>query len=313
MSTHVPGLTAARVLVCPGIQPTLLSLCSILAPRPQDSIACEAVTYPGLKSIAARLGTRLVGLPCDDDGIDPGAFAALCASDLPRALYVNPTFNNPTTAILSQARREAIVEIARRYSVPIIEDDPYGCLPSRRPEAIAALAPELTFYLTGFAKCLGAGLRVSYVATPNPRYTARVSAAMRTTSVMAAPMMVRLATRWINDGTTGAATLAIREESRVRQQMAREVLRKAQYISKPESFHLWLSLPEPWNRIEFATHLRSHGVAVVVSDSFTIAGPAAEAVRVCLGGPADRKECRHNLELLQDAIEQAPATTFRGM
>ena len=313
MSRHVPGLTSARVLVCPGIQSTLLALCSVLAQRQHDTIACEAVTYPGLKGIAAQLGIRLVGLPADDEGVDPEAFGALCASDMPKALYLNPTYNNPTTAVMSQSRREAVMEIARRYSVPIIEDDPYGCLPVKRPAALAALAPELTFYLTGFAKCLGAGLRIGYVVTPNARYTARLSAAMRTSSVMAAPMMMHLASRWIDDGTTRAMTLAIREESRFRQQMAREVLRKATYISKPEAFHLWLMVPEPWSRIEFATHLRSHGVAVVVSDTFTVSGPAPEAVRVCLGGPADRNECRHTLEIIEDAIEQLPAVTFRGM
>jgi DNA-binding transcriptional MocR family regulator len=313
MSRHQPGLTSARVLVCPGIQSALWALCAVLAPRVGDAIACEAITYPGLKGIAAQLGIRLVGLPWDDRGIDPEAFGALCARDLPKALYLNPTLNNPTTAVMSQERREAVVDIARRYSVPIIEDDPYGGLPVARPAALAALAPELVFFVTGFAKCLGAGLRIAYVATPNARYTVRVAATLRTTTVMAAPLMVRLATRWINDGTVNATTLAIREESRFRQQMAREVLRRAHYTTKPEAFHLWLSVPDPWSRSEFSTHLRAHGVPVVASDSFTVAGVAPEAVRVCLGGPADRDECRHSLGIIEDAVEQLPAVALRGM
>lgn len=312
LAPHVPGITAARVLVCPGAQGALLALFTVLA-RPGDSIACEAVTYPGIKGIAAQLGIRLVGLPGDDAGIDPDAFGALCAADLPRALYLNPTFNNPTTATMSRERREAVAEIARRYGVPIIEDDPYGMLPAQTPVSLAALAPELTFYVTGFAKCLGAGLRVGYLSLPNARYTARLSAALRTTTVMAAPFMVRLATRWLDDGTVAAATAAIREESRLRQQLAAEVLRRADFAGKPEAFHLWLSVPEPWTRIEFATHLRAHGVGVVVSDSFTVAGPAPEAVRVCLGGPASRDECRHTLEIIEDAIEQSPAMASRVM
>ena len=313
MSSHLPGLTSARVLVCPGIQSGLWALCAVLAPRIGDAIACEAVTYPGLKGIAAQLGIRLIGLPWDDSGIDPGAFGALCASALPKALYLNPTLNNPTTATASLERREAVVEIARRYSVPIIEDDAYGCLPAGRPAALAALAPELTFYLTGFAKCLGAGLRIAYIAAPNARYTARIAATMRTSLVMASPLLVRLATRWIHDGTVRAATLAIREESRARQVLAREVLRSARYTTKPEAFHLWLSVPDQWTRNEFATHLRAHGVPVVVSDTFVVAGTPPEAVRVCLGGPADRDECRHSLGIIEDAIEQLPAVALRGM
>ncbi len=312
LSRHLPGLAASRVVVCPGVQSALLGLFSALA-RSGDTIACEAVTYPGIKGLAAQLGIRLYGLAADDEGIDPEAFAALCAAEPPKALYCNPIFLNPTTAVMSQARREAVAEIARRYSVPIIEDDAYGCLPAKRPSALASLAPELTFYVTGFAKILGAGLRIAYIAAPNARYTARVSASLRTSVVMASPFMTTLATRWIEDGTVKAATLAIREESRLRQKLAAQILLKASYVGKPEAFHLWLSVPEPWSRIEFATHLRSHGVGVVVSDTFTVNGTPPEAVRVCLGGNASRDECRHSLEIIEDALEHLPAAASRVM
>jgi DNA-binding transcriptional MocR family regulator len=308
VSRHVPGVTAARIVVCPGIHNALMGLFSALA-RPGDAIACEAQTYPGIKGLAAQLGLRLIGLPIDDEGIDPDAFAALCAAEPPKALYCNPVLLNPTTAVLSQERREKIVAAARHYSVPIIEDDAYGCLPARRPPSIAALAPELTFYVTGFAKILGAGLRTGFIATPNARYTARVSATLRTALVMGSPFMMRLATRYITDGTVRVATAAIREESRVRQKLAREILASADYVSKPEAFHLWLTVPKPWNRIEFASHLRRQNVGVVLSDTFTVSGLPPEAVRVCLGGNANRDECRQMLEIIADALEHVPAVS----
>lgn len=46
--------------------------------------------------------------------------------------------------MISEARRAALADVALRYSVPIIEDDPYGMLPSRAPAPIALLAPDLT-------------------------------------------------------------------------------------------------------------------------------------------------------------------------
>ena len=306
LSRLVPCVDFQRVMVCSGVQSGLLALFTLLA-RQGDAVACEAVTYPGIKGIAAQLGIRLRSLPADDEGIDPEAFGGMCAADPPKALYLNPLYNNPTTAILSQERREAVVEIARRFSVPIIEDDPYGCLPTQRPDSLAALAPELTFYVSGLSKCFGAGLRIGYLVAPNARYGARLSAILRTTTVMAAPLTVRLATRWINDGTVRMATLAIREESAHRQVLASSILRKADFVAKPNAFHLWLRVPEPWTRIEFATHLHNHGVGVVVSDTFAVGGEPPEAVRVCLGGPISRAECAHVLELIEDAIEQPPA------
>ncbi|MFT4045257.1 MAG: PLP-dependent aminotransferase family protein [Solimonas sp.] len=309
---NLPGVGGQRVLVCPGVQSALLALFTVLA-RPGDAIACEAVTYPGIKGLAAQLGVRLVGLPADEQGLIPDAFGALCAADLPKALYVNPTLLNPTTATLPLARREAIAEIARRYGVPVIEDDAYARLPTQPLPALATLAPELTFYVTGFSKCLGAGLRVAYLTTPNVRYTARLSAVLRTTSVMASPVLSALATRWIGDGTAELAALAVRAESRARQRLAASILRRAEYVTDADAFHLWLKPPPPWTRIEFATHLRAHGVGVVVSDTFTVSGPAPEAVRICLGGAASRAECGHSLEMIEDAIEQLPALASRVM
>ncbi len=307
---RLPGIAPQRVLVCPGVQSALLALFAVLA-RPGETLCCEAITYPGVKGLASQLGIRLHGLPADDEGIDPEAFAAVCVLDPPKALYCNPTYLNPTTAVMSQVRREAIVEIARRHAVPIIEDDAYGFLPSVSPPPLATLAPELTFYVSGFAKHVGAGLRTAYLVTPNSRYTARLSSAMRTMTIMASPFTVALSTQWINDGTVAAATLAIREESRARQAIAQAVLTRANYVSKPEAFHLWLQVPEPWNRVEFMTHLRQQGVGVVVSDTFTVTAPAPESVRVCLGGQATREECRHTLEVIEDALEQFPELTSR--
>ncbi|CAN7179465.1 PLP-dependent aminotransferase family protein [Phenylobacterium sp. LjRoot225] len=309
LSRHLPGVTASRVLVCPGIQSAILGLFASLA-RPGDTIACEAITYPGVKGIAAQLGLRLVGLPLDDEGIDPEAFRDLCRADPPKALYLNPTLQNPTTATMSQARREAVAEIARTYSVPIIEDDAYGCLPAKRHTCLAAIAPELTFYIGGFAKILGAGLRIGYIVTPNVRYTARISAALRSLVIMGAPLTIRLATRFIGDGTVRAATLALREEARARQKLAAQVITRSTFVSKPEAFHLWLSVPEPWNRVEFANHLRANGVGVIVSDTFTVTGKPPEAVRVGLGGPSNRDQCRHMLEIIDDALEHVPAAAY---
>lgn len=311
MARRLPNADPANILVCPGAHSALLGLSASLL-RAGDTLACEAISYPGMKGIAAHLGIRPVGLPADRDGLDPDAFAALCAADPPKALYINPTFNNPTTATLPAERRAAIAEIALRYGVPIIEDDPYGCLPKQRLAPIATYAPELTFYVAGLSKVLGAGLRIGYLVTPNVRYTARVSSTMATLSVMANPAMIQLATRWIEDGTVRAATLAIREESMARQQLAARVLAGIDYRSQPEAFHLWLPVPAPWNRIELATRLQQHGIAAVVSDAFAMRAPAPEAVRICLGGTASREDCHRHLEIIHDAIKHLPAMAAGG-
>jgi DNA-binding transcriptional MocR family regulator len=125
--------------------------------------------------------------------------------------------------------------------------------------------------------------------------------------IMASPLTIRLATRFISDGTVQASTLAVREEARSRQKIAAQVITRSTFVSKPDAFHLWLSVPAPWSRVEFANHLRANGVGVIVSDTFTVTGAPPSAVRVGLGGPNSREECRHMLEIIDDALEYLPA------
>jgi DNA-binding transcriptional MocR family regulator len=303
------AVAAERVLVCPGAQTALLAVLGLVA-KPGDAILCETLTYPGLRAAAAQLGLRLIGIPFDAEGPDPEAIRRAYVEHHPKALYSNPTLLNPTTQTVSLERREALVKLARQLGLPIIEDDAYGVLPRVSPAPFFALAPELTFYLTGFAKFLGAGLRVSYLIAPDERRSTRLSTALRALAVMASPLTVALTTRWVQDGTAEAVLQSVRAESAARQQLARKYLRELPHSTHPEAFHLWLPLPAPWTRAAFASHLRAHEVHVAVSDAFWVGpGEPPEAVRLCFGGAATREDTERALQLVVDAIEHPASTT----
>ena len=300
-----------RLFIAPGAHPALLGILGVLA-KAGDVLLSESLTYPGARSIAAQLGLRHVGIAMDDEGVDANAFADACARLAPRALYLNPTLLNPTTHTISQRRRVEIVDIARRFGVAIVEDDPYGFLPVDGPAPFAALAPDITWHVAGLAKCLGAGLRIAYVVAPDVRSGWLFASSVRTATVMASPVTIALATRWITDGTADALLAAVRQESMARQKLASAILPRHSYRADPVGFHLWLSLPQPWTRSAFVGHTRSTGVSVVASDAFITDGAPPEAVRVCLGGPADRSAVRSALEFMAHALAESPtlASTF---
>src|SRR5258705_5949127 len=160
----------------------------------------------------------------DEEGVDASAFADACKRLTPRALYLNPTLLNPTTHTISEPRRIAIVAIARRFGLPIIEDDPYGFLPTNGPPPFSALAPDITWHVAGLAKCLGAGLRIAYVVAPDIRSGWLFASSVRTATVMASPITIALATRWLTDGTADALLAAVRRESIERQRLATATL-----------------------------------------------------------------------------------------
>lgn len=297
-----------RVFVSPGAHPALLGILSILA-KPADAVLCEAITYPGIRSIAAQLGINLVGLPMDDDGIEPQAMMDACKTLKPKAIYLNPTLQNPTTLTVPDQRRREIVAIARHFDMPIIEDDAYGFIPEHGHghSPFAAIAPDLTWHVAGLAKCIGAGLRAAYVVVPDTRSAWPFASALRSATVMASPFTVALVTRWIEDGTADTLLRFIRAETTARQKLAAEILPQGSYRADMLSFNMWVPLPPPWTRSSFVEHMRATGIGVVASDAFMANGAPPEAVRVCIGGPTNRAQIKNALEYMAHALTESPA------
>ncbi|MGO1076318.1 aminotransferase-like domain-containing protein [Inquilinus sp. CA228] len=291
-----------RVIVAAGVQSALFALVDLLL-RPGDSLACAALTYPGMKTIAAQRGLRLVGLAQDAEGLDPAAFEDLCRTAPPKALYLVPTIGNPTTATLPLGRRQAIVATARRHGVVLVEDDAYGAL-VEDSAPLAVLAPEITWHLATLSKCATPALRIAYVAAPDPHSALRLAAGLRAVSLMASPLTAALATHWIHDGTLGTLTAAIRAENRARQDLAREILRDAAIAAHPDGNHLWLTLPAGLDRTGFVAAAREAGLLVVASDAFDVTGAAPEAVRLSLGGVPDRVALRRALTLVAGLLSR---------
>lgn len=305
LSRRLPSLAIERVLVCPGAQGALLAAMGTLA-NPGDTVLSEALCYPGFRSLAAQLRLSVCPVAMDAEGVVPEELDAACQRERPKVLYCTPTLHNPTTATMSRARREAIVAVARRHGVPILEDDAYAALLAEPLPPLAALAPDLTYYVGGLAKTLAPALRIAYLATPDARTAARVMGGIRATATMASPLTAALATTWIEDGTADAVLLAIRAETRARQAIAAGILPLEMVGTHPDAFHAWLSLSEPWTREQFASRTRSTGIATVTSDAFAVARPP-QAVRLALGGAVSRSALGDGLRIIADLLQQSPA------
>ena len=297
------GVTAAadRVVVCTGSQHGLTVVLATLL-EPGDLLLTESLTYSGLKSVAGLLHLRLAALPIDRHGLRPDALESACARGGARALYVIPTLHNPTTATMPPERRREIVDVASRHGIAIVEDDVHGLLPEERPAPLAALAPDETYYLTSTSKTLAPGLRVAYVLAP-ARMISRLTDTLRATTWAVAPLTAAVATSWIRGGAADAILAARRREARERQAVALEVLRGADFDTRPEAYYLWLRLPEPWRRDAFAAVLRGRGVDVTSAEAFAVGrDPAPHAVRLCLGATRTRSTLRRGLEVVAEVL-----------
>lgn len=283
----LPGLPAERVLVCGGGQAALTALLTTLV-RCGDTVLAERVTYPGFRAAAAQLGLRVEAVAMDGGGLLPDALEEAVARHAPKALYTVPTIQNPTTATMPPARRAAVAAVLRRHALPVIEDDAYGALPHSPLAPLAALVPDLAWYLATLSKSLMPGLRIAYLVAPDEPRAARARAGLRATAQMAPPLSAAIATRWIRDGTAHAIRDTVRAESTARQDLARRLLPPGSFDAHPQGHHLWLRLPAPWTAAAFAGEVRRSGLAVVPDTAFATGAPDGNALRLSLGAAPDR-------------------------
>lgn len=299
-----PAAASAEIIVTAGGQHAMACVLSAIT-RPGDAVAVEALTYNGMRSLATHLHLRLVPLVMDEQGVLPDALDAACRAGPVRAAYLLPTLHNPTTATLPVERRQALAEIARRNGVLLVEDDIYGFLVENPLPPLASFAPEHAFYLTGMSKALMPGLRIGYVRAPADHID-RIAAAVRSTVYSATPLMARMASLWIDDGTADDLVAAKRAEARRRQEMVRDLFARQDYRSDPAAAHVWLMLPEPWRAEDFAAAAHRRGVGITPAAAFSVARQAPNAVRVCIGTPPTLDELSRGLTGIAELLRESP-------
>lgn len=298
-----------RLVVCPGAQAALaaLVLCST---EPGDVILTEPLVYPGLPLIAAQLGRRIDTVETDAAGMQPKALRAACKAHGARLLYLNPTLQNPSTTTMPEARRVEIVETAARCGARIIEDDPYWLFAGQAPAPLARLAPERVYYLSTLSKCLSPGLRTAFLVLPEAGMRDKFLSALRSISLMSAPLMSALVTQWIYDGTATRLFEGIKAESQARQRLAADILPGGLADAPRQGIHLWQALPAHWSSQDLAAAALREGLVVAPSRAFHAGAATAvrsDAIRISLAGGASQAELAGALRKLAEMLVHTPA------
>lgn len=294
-----------NIVITNGVSQSMAVALTAVA-RAGDLVLTEEIGHHQLVPLASYLGLRLQGLAIDRQGIRPEAFEAACESREVRALFLVPSYANPTSTLMPESRRKAIVVIARQYNVHIVEDDAWGPLAEDRPPPFAALAPERALYMTSFTKCLMPGLRSGYLVVPDG-LVAPVTSRQLALAWTATPLVAEIAARWVTDGTARELLLWQRAALAERHQIAREVLGELPNFTHPSSLHIWLPLPASWSVDQLVTHARLRGVAVAPASAFAVnASSNPQAVRVSVGSPPTGQDLRHGLTTITTLLAGEP-------
>lgn len=170
-------VTPDNILITSGSQQALDLLGKILI-NPGDRILVESPTYLGALQAWNAYGAEYVTVPMDEDGMITDELEEALRSG-PKFIYVLPNFQNPTGSTLAMERRMKLIELADRYGVPIVEDDPYGQLRYEGEHLPSVVSLDGQFrdncqicyrgnviYLSTFSKILAPGLRLAWVIAP---------------------------------------------------------------------------------------------------------------------------------------------------
>jgi 2-aminoadipate transaminase len=170
-------VTSENIMVTSGSQQALDLLGKVFI-NPGDRILVESPTYLGAIQAWNAYGAEYVAVAADEHGMITDALEEALRTG-PKFIYVLPNFQNPTGVTLSLERRHKLIDLADRYGVPIVEDDPYGQLRfegehlppvvfldgQKRKNSDPCYRGNV-IYLSTFSKILAPGLRLAWVIAP---------------------------------------------------------------------------------------------------------------------------------------------------
>ena len=286
-----------------------LSLVAQALTRPGDVVAVEQPTYLGFLHTLKAQGLQTVAIPMDQEGLELDALERIITQQRPRFLYTIPTYQNPTGACMSLARRRQLIDLSERYGLIIVEDDIYGRLAfdGLPPPSLKALDRSgLVIHAASFSKLFMPGLRIGYVAAPSP-LSRQLLSLRRATDLCSPPLLQRALAIFLRDGAMKRHLRRVLPVYRERRDTAMAAL--GRYMppgvtwTKPAGgFCSWLTLPSEHLFGDLLQESLRAGWAFAPGEAFLTGRSAHQHVRLAYGHqPPDA--IRSGIEVLAHLID----------
>jgi GntR family transcriptional regulator/MocR family aminotransferase len=281
--------TPEEILIVNGSQQGLDLVARVFV-GPGDPVVVEDPTYHGALNALRALRARILPVPVDQDGLDVSALERLLERERPKLLYTMPTFQNPTGATLSLARRRRLVALAAAHGLPILEDDFKGDLRYAGEElpALRGLpGGEDVIYAGTFSKMLFPGMRLGWIVAPVPviaRLAAAKASADLSTSFLFQAAMVEFAKGTTLEKHARAVRLEyLRRRDALVRALSKEMPEGVTWTVPEGGFSLALRLPAALDSAELLPRAAAHGVVFTPGRVFSATGEG-RVIRLSFGG-----------------------------
>lgn len=263
-----------------------------------DVVLCENPSFIGALNAFRSNGARTVGVELDADGINIESLEK-AVRDNPRAkmLYLIPTFHNPAGICTSLEKRRKIYEIAKKNSLVILEDNPYGELRFAGEEipTIKSMDTDgIVVYCGSLSKVLSAGMRVGFVCAPD-RIFSKMVVAKQVEDVHTNQFFQMLCAEYIKRFDFDAHIEQIRALYRKKCGIMLEALDRympdgVAYTRPQGGLFIWCTLPEKVSLNEFVKKSLDRFVAVVPGTAFNCdEGAPSSSFRITYSTPTEQQ------------------------
>ena len=300
MNREKSGVTPDNVLVTSGSQQGLDVVAKVFL-DPGDIVLMELPSYIGGLQAFSAYRAKMIGVPQDDEGLKTDllekALARLAKKGRkPKFIYVVPDFQNPSGVTMTLERRKRVLELAREYEVPIIEDSPYRDLrfTGKSIPMIFSLDKENYVIALGtFSKLLCPGLRLAWITAPS-EWMERMVVAKQSMDLSSPIFTQLMVAEYLKRG------LLPQQIERIRRLYAkkRDVMLNALERFMPEGVEwtkpegglfLWVKLPKKMSASDLFPKAVENKVAYVVGSAFHCNGKGQNTMRLNFSYPTEEQ------------------------
>jgi DNA-binding transcriptional MocR family regulator len=301
-------VSPADVLISGGGQDALTTVLRALLP-PGAPLLVESPTYLGALAAARAAGLHPVPVPIDGEGVRPDLLAETFAMTGSRVFYCQPTFHNPTGAVLSADRREQVLSVARAAGAFVVEDDFARHLaiePAPGP-LVARDQDGRVVYVASLTKGTAPSLRIAGVIARGP-VAERIRSAQMVDAFFPARALQETALELLSSPAwprhLNAAGAALR---RRRDALLAALARKLPDlpVNRPSGgAHLWARLPAGVDDVALTEAALRAGVLVSAGRPFYPAEPHGPRLRLTYSAVAAEAEFSEGVRRLAQALSK---------
>jgi 2-aminoadipate transaminase len=254
--------------------------------NPDDYILTDRPTYLGALQAWNAYSPNYLTVPIDDEGTQVEAVEDILREGKLKFIYVLPNFHNPAGVTLSLERRHKLVELAARYGVFIIEDDPYGELRFEGEDItpLVVLHKENVIYLSTFSKTLAPGIRLGWVVAPE-KIIAKLVQAKQGADLHTSTFVQMVANDICQRGILRHHVRRIREVYKERRDVMLAAMERyfppgVEWTRPQGGLFLWVTLPEHVDTEELLKKAVAEKVAFVPGFAFFPDGSGKNTMRL---------------------------------